>query len=660
MSTCDPKLGKKKLVENSEPNEFRHAAMSKEPSSRRSFLRGTSAASLGGLLSSCGSSLTPFTVTGPILRTSGREQIVVDAHCHVFNGRDVDIAAYASALVEDKLTPALAVLFSGYVKIFASVLRASAPPGRADEFHTKGELELLRHLNEKVASGGLRRDSLRYRNRMEEFLPAIFKVNDINNREAVKTAMRWMLNPVNLTRKPRALVARIEKALHENKDTEAADNYLRSKPAPGELASALDRLLVEGPQFFVHFTNYRTLNAYEMWRQFNPRDGQKNIDLFTPATIDYDTWFNPENTPLSPNGQALCIEADTQTNRELMEQLAILFNGEIMPLMGFCPRRAAECRPLPGTDNSYRCERPHPLDVVRDAIEHGGHLGVKIYPPMGFRASANSEIHEFGNLCRHSAYMKFLPQGLGPAMDHELDRLYAYCDAASVPIVAHAVESHGSHGGYAARSSPEHWLPLFDEELAQRSGLSHAHPNLRLSFAHLGGWHPAPRTVFGRLLDKRSHRVWPEQIIELVRTKPHVFTDIGDIAEIGQRGWADAFTAALHKWEADTPQSAAHRPCQKIMYGSDWFVLANADIFRQKRKSAVLPEKLVGPSYLQRWATHLSQSFPESYRDIMGHNALRFYGLDQASNLHRVDGFLDRNALSPGWRKKLKAALRDV
>ena len=619
-------------------------------------MRAASSAGLGGALSSCSSALSPLTVNGPIKRDVGRPQIVVDAHCHVFNGKDVDIGSYATAMVRDELPPPLARLFEGYVKIFAAVLRAEAPPLIKDEYHT-GEIQLIQELNAEINRCGLQRGSDRCRGRMESLIPHIFGARDIHERQAITQTLEWMINPVNLFRRSRKLTNSIEKALYANKDTEAAHNYFTKATTPEAVRKALSRIQKEGPLFFVHFINYRTVNAYEMWRQFNPRDGAINIDLFTPASIDYDAWFNADNTELDEDSGPQCILSNGEPNRQFMEQLAILFNGEMLPIISFCPRRAAEATEQVPGQFAYRCEKIPPLKVVQQAITTGGHIGVKIYPPMGFRATRNAELDSFGNGCFEGVYKKYFPQGLGIAMDRELDKLYGYCETSRVPIMTHAVESHGSHPGYAKRSSPEFWLPLFDEALAKRCGLSRAYPNIQLSFAHLGGWHPSAHSALGRLFEHRSHIEWPEQIVRLMRSKPHVFSDIGDIAEIGERGWGEAFSKALHAWHDETPKDSPHRPCEKLIYGSDWFVMANADIFRQRLNSSVPEDRLVGPSYLQRWADKLSKDFPEHYRDIMGHNALRFFGLDKGPALARVDGFLNRHELTPRWRKKLKAAL---
>lgn len=127
-------------------------------------------------------------------------------------------------------------------------------------------------------------------------------------------------------------------------------------------------------------------------------------------------------------------------------------------------------------------DREEHFDLMRDAIENRGFLGVKLYPSLGYE------------------------------IDHpKLMDVYAYCVDNDVPVLLHC-----GHGGFYRKKEfidycdPEKWIPVLQGDLS----------SLRVCFAHFGGWQSLG-TPEG--LDPGT---WGHTILELMRTLPNVYTDL--------------------------------------------------------------------------------------------------------------------------------------
>jgi predicted TIM-barrel fold metal-dependent hydrolase len=324
----------------------------------------------------------------------------------------------------------------------------------------------------------------------------------------------------------------------------------------------------------------------------------------------------------------------------------------MLPIAGFCPRFAAEC--------TYKVRperRTHPLDMLQHAFHHQGLLGVKLYPVMGFQAWENKNLDTMptdGNFTNTHGYVLRDQNGgpvpLGRAMDAELENLYSFCVANELPIMAHTCPTHGSHSGYALRADPCWW----EKVLTQRR-----FRNLRINMAHFGGW--SPDTVLSRLFhsSKTVKREWGERIAAIISQHQHAYTDIGDAEEINGKKWEDAFAAALKNWTGKarlrTGGFGPHIPGRKMLYGSDWFVMEQADLFAHDDDSFLKDDNgRLGRTYAPRWADFMKRN-KVPVDDFMGHNALRWLGLDKAKTRDRIDGFLDEHDIPrPQWRQKLQ------
>lgn len=253
------------------------------------------------------------------------------------------------------------------------------------------------------------------------------------------------------------------------------------------------------------------------------------------------------------------------------------------------------------------------LNLVRHAIELGGFVGVKLYPPAGFLP--------LGNVYR-------FVDGLGARLDAALRALYAYCEAMQVPILAHANDSNEFEEGYGRFAGPEGW------ELVLRQ-----FPTLRICFGHFGHLtgvdaenpgEPAPDS-------------WPWRFVELIDRYPNVYADVGNSRFPVDENYRKRFVSMLDAMlvREGSPEVQRERS-RRIMYGSDWWM----NTMSPKHKTYL-------KSFQDHFGDHFSQ---ELLRDFMGKNALRYLGFNgpddrpdfRNRNRRRLEAFYAEHE-TPPW-----------
>ncbi len=222
------------------------------------------------------------------------------------------------------------------------------------------------------------------------------------------------------------------------------------------------------------------------------------------------------------------------------------------------------------------------IDLVRHAIELGGFVGVKLYPPAGFLP--------LGNALRFAGTK-------GEQLDAALRALYGYCVAMDVPILAHASHSNGFEEDYNAFAGPAGWELVLTE-----------YPDLRVCFGHFGHLHGV-----GADPAHASSDGWPSRFVELIDRHPHVYADVGNSKFPLSNGYRTQFLALLSLLLGGAnPDSRQQKRRRRLLYGSDFWM------------------NTLSP----RHDTYLT-SFEEAFREafdgatgeaFMGRNALRFLG----------------------------------
>jgi predicted TIM-barrel fold metal-dependent hydrolase len=235
-----------------------------------------------------------------------------------------------------------------------------------------------------------------------------------------------------------------------------------------------------------------------------------DISMWVPLMMDMEFAY--------PDAQPALSFAD---QKMLMTNLALAGKGRVLPFIAYDPRRS--------------------LQLVKQAIEEEGFIGVKLYPPMGFLPVGNNEA----------------------ALDANLDDLFQYCIDGNLPITAHCSWSDGVFSNrqddgignvkdhYRNMADPAHW-----EVVLQR------YPMLKLNLAHFGGvgeWEARAKDD----LASPYCRNWADTIIRLAGDYANVYTDIsfhGILARENPQAYRDTLLNKIKGIE------------DKIITGSDWYM----------------------------------------------------------------------------------------
>jgi predicted TIM-barrel fold metal-dependent hydrolase len=320
-----------------------------------------------------------------------------------------------------------------------------------------------------------------------------------------------------------------------------------------------------------------------------------SIALYTPALVDYDAWS--EDRAPTPLWQQVLLQ-------ESISRLSVQGrigrpDARFHPFVAFDPRRQIEgpqamlSRPgaplgtvapgkVPGPAQATAIPVPSAassaLELVRYAIEAGGFLGVKLYPPVGFAPADNVRLR------------RDLPFAAG--LDGALDALYGYCASAEAPILTHTSAANEYGLGLHRLVSPEHWRPVLER-----------HPTLRLNFGHFGHDYGLPQTD----LPMKTADAWIYQAAALMDRYPNVYADLANSPLVYDLAYGKRLCALLADVIARYP-----RVKRRLMYGSDWWL------------SGLDPDAAAAVGQFR--ATLGALLGPEGLADLMGRNALRFLG----------------------------------
>src|SRR6266478_5930030 len=231
-----------------------------------------------------------------------------------------------------------------------------------------------------------------------------------------------------------------------------------------------------------------TRNRYELAEELDQLHGKvaqkSRILLMTPAIVDFSKWLEDDD------------QLSIQDQVDVMARIACRKDGpRVHGFVGFDPLRQALY-----DDNRGGAPDGDPMAVVRRAIEvnhiavskstklTGGFIGVKLYPPMGFRATDNKHLPDAN--FNEPAYLRSTDTGLGSHIGSKLDaalaKLYSWCSANNVPIMAHTSHSFGPNTDYEDRADPVFWAGVLKQD---------AFPRLRINMAHFGHFNNALQHV---------------------------------------------------------------------------------------------------------------------------------------------------------------------
>lgn len=258
-----------------------------------------------------------------------------------------------------------------------------------------------------------------------------------------------------------------------------------------------------------------------------PARNDGDVALLVPALIDYSKWLNEGNSSL----------------RDQIDVMSAIARAPgpyaVHPYVPFCPWR--------------QMDEPGHLAMVKDAVEHRGFIGVKLYPVMGYLPHGNAQAPDPGDypptLQRKKNWAARLDQGLAD--------LYDWCIAEDVPVMAHCSYSQFPSEAAGKRGSPTAWQPVLRKW-----------PGLRLNLGHFGGFWD---------LEKKDSNGWTETIVEMMKSHPTLYADLSDFDAVAERtAEQKAANATVLRKLREILDRVGGPARSRLMYGTDWVLLSKA------------------------------------------------------------------------------------
>ena len=285
--------------------------------------------------------------------------------------------------------------------------------------------------------------------------------------------------------------------------------------------------------------------------------------------------------------------------------------GRIIPFVAYCPWRQ-----IAYDEKSLNSGEISPIERVKTLILKHGFAGVKLYPPMGFRAINNSLLDGDPKSWPDQSNV---PKRFGQKLDSALRDLYDFCIEEDVPLMAHGNESLGSRPGYAARASARFWRELLEYSPSGTSDRPYA--NLRLNIGHSGS-----------MEDFAERKKWAQDILELLAIKSaNVYADFSNFDDMHKSGMKTKLYSSL----VDIKNGGRSHILNKIVYGSDWWMLAN---YKHVKKYPNVMGKLfddVGAGWRKK---------------MMSSNVMNFLGFQAGDKTYtRLKKYYKKQGIAPVW-----------
>ena len=504
----------------------------------------------------------------------------VDVHCHVFNTHDVPVRKFVE-LVYLENNPPLGVL-DPLLAFLCHIMTFEAPT-------TEDELAELQSTDLRTATLPGRGSPERRDKAVAYAIQQMLAGNaSYDPGTAGGVAVRLAPNPANRTWMLQQLPAARQRRLRRAPALTGAGLDSEARLAAQSLLNRAD--LKTWIDFAFNYTKAR----WELTDQLASLSAAQSAEvaLYTPAMLDIGLWVGDQGT--SDLGQQV----------------------KIMSLIAARPGKAYAVHGFVPFDPWRAVDDPSVLATVRDAIENQGCIGVKLYPPMGFKPSGNDA----------STFPPHLvpPRTGGPALvDQQMEALFKYCLEQDVPIMAHCSHSQFTTDAGGNCPDPLNWRAYLDKAPGNRL--------LRLNLAHFGG----PWDTNG----------WSETVIEMLGSGryPNLYSDLGDASFVLSANANDpASTATMERVRGllDPAKPGVPAARARIMYGSDWSLLA-----REPGNTTYYADMKGGFCDL----LHLSA---DERRGFLGRTALQFLGLTRnpdgslPQSRKRIASFRQKNGLS--------------
>lgn len=561
---------------------------------RRNTLRVMTAAGAAALLSGC-----PWPPPVPNPAKPKTVPAGVDVHCHIFN--ILDMPAYAFVVDVFLQDPLLRVLAAPWAAMVVEIASVNAKTFQQEKdvldqhFATNQPLPVamtaievntavvigLKNYVQKYTSFGVSTLPPPLKQQMDDALKVLFDTYlpgvTIDWANPTQAAITILLNID-------ALVAKIQSAQAANK------------------AAPQVSLLGYVAQFLFYWAPELGKYRFQIADDLSSIHDSTTPLLVCPASLDITTWLKsatvvaatPPPTPLSDQCKLMALISRAQPSNRILHGF-----------VGFDPWRHAVEKQGGITTGA--------LKTVQDAVMTQGFIGVKIYPPMGFRAIGNAALPD-------SAFKDLMPAlpNKGQLLDDALMDLYAWCNANGVPIMAHCAASQGTSAAAEERADPKYWADVLD--------LTQFKTTLRVNLGHFGGlW---------AFYAGSTDICWTAAIAKLIQDGGYdfLYTDFGDLADVlGRSG--DHVTQIRTDLSTLVNNNAKVR--DRVLYGTDFQLLGREPGFE---------------AYSSKMRAFATQALGAgAVANFMGENAVRFFGLAPGEpNRVRLEAFYTANGLDKG------------
>lgn len=612
--------------------------------SRRDLLARLGAAAALPALSGCVKHLpqpTPFQCSRTDVppATPG---FVIDAHCHIFNGTDLQVAPFLKRIANlkwDGTTP-MERLPQPVMNVLADFLQTAVWTNAPN---TERELELIESLmgcsddpavRLEVAMNQLAsqqqhahlnaQKSILGAPKMKQFAAAKSGIAPLSQASKVTedntlAEIQQRLEPSSAADYQSIRAIRKMATAGKKRNTETATQAAAEEGLDGAL------------EYVYQGFQYRLVSvlAYQGTFQNPP-----SADLMVAAMVDYDWWLS--------GGKPTRTSLRDQVN--IMSRLSVLTGGRVHGLVPFDPLREVASRARKGK-NAWSS-----LCLVQDAVLNQGCIGVKLYPPMGFAPYGNSTLgagfwqgHGLPDWMNHPiSYHDGKPaQDVGQRLDDVLDEFYGWCVANDVPVMAHSSASNGTCPEFMELAGSKYWALALEK-----------HHALRISFGHTGDFsdpdvhgYPAESRAFATLMGKAPARGF------------NAYADAAYFSEIlSDKSDANGQPDGWQKLEQQFmdfylhPQTTDAAPFyERMMYGTDWSLLLNeGSISTYLKEFRCLIETVQN-----------ADNAPPGLEDrFFGANAAAWLGLKDGRTRDRLNQFYANNKLDtakypPPWFIKI-------
>ena len=560
---------------------------------RRQFIHRAGLAGLTAVFGGCrhddsplGDCPDPASVSGILVPQATRESTAdsplrIDIHSHIFNGHDVPMADYFVRAAMHA-PPPLDELLKHILVPAQEVIRLLAPTAKKEYDQL---CALLATHNSASPTAAADTESLLRVEISTDNDDFAREIGPIANQEPFRTLYREAEQ-----RELGSLGIQSARQLSDEIDTEeigAALDFRPIQPALDVQGGGITRVARIWP-FLKRIASRRYHNAFRLMEMYGK--GPNPVDAFAVATVDYDASLQPSTASTTIADQV-----------RLMEAIAILSKGRILPLVGYDPRRDV-------------ASGGGALKDVENAITKFSHVGVKLYPVMGFAAYGNGASTLDCEWPNEANY--------GARIDARLADLYRFAIAKNAPLLAHSNMSNGitkdcqKNGGYADWGRA---LRTFD-------GLS-------ACAGHFGG---LPKNNDG-LTDRMKG------FIDLFRKNEsrRFFADLAYVPELFSPGSKSGDDLAARLGES----TAYGKVSDHLIYGSDWYMLTQHPSESEYASNAVDYLRRVGGDAL------VTSAFAT--------NPARLLGLVSGSGVSPAaanGSFLSTHGITPHWRTKLAQA----